>query len=921
MDLISYIKQNYPNIIVNSIDLSEYKDKNAIGFVITDSQLIIGYINKKGQLKKILEPIDVSKFDLSEIKEKIPRVFSGSIDNLEKIITNTNGGLKKIDDKIMGETTIPIVLYNDLTKEYLLIKQQYEKDLQQLISQEKVLKDNQKKCIDSIVSEKDVIIEHIQEFIKQIKTLFLKKDRTIKESRELYEQVTRERDTLLQRLSVLDTVTKDTKAINEIKKELENVTNELYESKFREEFLEKSYAQCKIKISDEKTEIIKGIRMYKDAIREYIKKIREDDITLFDSTKEKMLNEYRVVNETLQELSKNNNNCNEIQLTLNESIAKGILQLNKKEDEILEYRKNNSELTIKNKEQNIVIMQLNKELSEIKALMSLNNSEKIIPKVDYNRCQNTLYTLIKLNNIFKRKIEIISLIEKVMSNPSAKITEEIIANFQDVKGIIYKYIDFLDLDKYINSIYVEYFKNETSMKKIPESFCEELDNLIVYWNENTTIFREQDTRLTNIYEDISNAVRIYVRIKPIFTEEIKSCLKINQGDNTIDIKCNNTKTTLGPYYSIFNETETNLDIYTGNADTVQTTDFKITIPETDENNRGMYNIFNQLQSGYNLLLFAYGSSGSGKSSTLLGERGMNGLIHYGLGNLENIKYMRLRNLFEQSNNLVNINFNKMTGRIHNLVGEIKALRQFSKNETKQFRESLAVDSQIDFNDIKVSELNDLIIQIDNYRREARRIKKTPNNNNSSRSHLYFVFEIVFNNGVIGHLTIVDTAGRESPTDIYNTFLETTKVSLESILAPTGGLSLINNYMKPEYQGVYFAEDILNILKEGFYINETINHLIYYFNFKNDLVTNVVMQSSNLKKYNTIRYYINPKTELTAINDSNNCLTIPILEFLNNLNQDQNKPTKYIMICNVRQEPGYCDQTQKTLEFAESIKSN
>jgi hypothetical protein len=328
-----------------------------------------------------------------------------------------------------------------------------------------------------------------------------------------------------------------------------------------------------------------------------------------------------------------------------------------------------------------------------------------------------------------------------------------------------------------------------------------------------------------------------------------------------------------------------------------------------------------LQSGYNLLLFAYGSSGSGKSSTLLGERGMNGLIHYGLGNLENIKYMRLRNLFEQSNNLVNINFNKMTGRIHNLVGEIKALRQFSKNETKQFRESLAVDSQIDFNDIKVSELNDLIIQIDNYRREARRIKKTPNNNNSSRSHLYFVFEIVFNNGVIGHLTIVDTAGRESPTDIYNTFLETTKVSLESILAPTGGLSLINNYMKPEYQGVYFAEDILNILKEGFYINETINHLIYYFNFKNDLVTNVVMQSSNLKKYNTIRYYINPKTELTAINDSNNCLTIPILEFLNNLNQDQNKPTKYIMICNVRQEPGYCDQTQKTLEFAESIKSN
>jgi hypothetical protein len=75
------------------------------------------------------------------------------------------------------------------------------------------------------------------------------------------------------------------------------------------------------------------------------------------------------------------------------------------------------------------------------------------------------------------------------------------------------------------------------------------------------------------------------------------------------------------------------------------------------------------------------------------------------------------------------------------------------------------------------------------------------------------------------------------------------------------------------------------------------------------------------KYNATRYYINPKTELSSINDSNNCLTIPILEFLNNLNQNRNKSTKYIMICNVRQEPMYCDQTQKTLEFAASIKSN
>jgi hypothetical protein len=916
MDLISYIKKNYPNIIVNSIDLSEYKDKNAIGFIITDDKLIIGYINKKGELKKILEPIDVSQFDLSEIKEKIPRVFSGSISNLEKIITNTNGGLKRVDDKIMREPTIPIVLYNELKKEYILIKQQHETQIQQLLMQESVLKQNQKKCLDSIVYEKEQIIERIKEFVIQIKQLFLQKDRTVKESRELYDQVSREKTQLLERLSLINTTAQEKQ---EIQNELENITQELYESKFREDFLNKSYNQCKVKISEEKNEIIKGIRMYKDAIRDYIKKIRETDSELFETTKEKMLNEYRVVNKTLQELSKNNNNCNEIQMTLNESIAKGILELNKKRDEIAEYKRSNAELIIQNQKQNELLIQLNSELSEIKALINVNQSEKIMPKVDYNRCQNTLYTLIQLNNIFKRKIEIIEKIELVMANPNAKITRDMINNFTEVKSIIYKYINFLDLDRYINSIYLEYFKNEISMKKIPESFCNELDNLILYWNENVLIFKEQDTRLINIYEDISNAVRIYVRIKPIFSENISSCLKINSDTNTIDIKCNNVKTNLGPYYSIFNETETNLDIYTGNPDSVQTTDYHVIIPELETNNRGMYNIFNQLQSGYNVLLFAYGSSGSGKSSTLLGERGMNGLIHYGLGNLENVKYMRLRNLFEQSNNLININFNKITGKIHNLIGEIKPLRHFSKNETRQFRE--IINPEIDFNDIKVSELNDLISEIDIYRREAHRIKKTPNNDNSSRSHLYFVFEIVFTNGTIGHLTIVDTAGRELPTDIYKTFLETDRVSLESILAPTGGLSLINNFMKPEYRGVYFAEDILSILKEGFYINETINHLIYYFNYKNDIATNVVMQSNNLKKYDATRFYINPKTELSSINDSNNCLTIPIMEFLNNLNHNKNKSTKYIMICNVRQELEYCDQTQKTLEFAASIKSN
>jgi hypothetical protein len=36
--------------------------------------------------------------------------------------------------------------------------------------------------------------------------------------------------------------------------------------------------------------------------------------------------------------------------------------------------------------------------------------------------------------------------------------------------------------------------------------------------------------------------------------------------------------------------------------------------------------------------------------------------------------------------------------------------------------------------------------------------------------VYMVFEITFSTGKVGYITIVDTAGRESPMEIYNLFI-------------------------------------------------------------------------------------------------------------------------------------------------------
>jgi hypothetical protein len=173
---------------------------------------------------------------------------------------------------------------------------------------------------------------------------------------------------------------------------------------------------------------------------------------------------------------------------------------------------------------------------------------------------------------------------------------------------------------------------------------------------------------------------------------------------------------------------------------------------------------------------------------------------------------------------------------------------------------------------------------------------------------------------------VDTAGRESPIDIFKTFVDTSKTSLGSIMSPSGKKTIDPRYVKNGLDPAYTPQHIFEVLKEGFYINETINHLTYYFNKKNykEIITG--KQSKNADEYNVSKFYVTPSVEEDLINESNNCLMIPILKFLDKLSgsdtaQGRFKPTKFIMMCMVRQEERYCDQIHETLEFAEKVKSS
>ena len=266
----------------------------------------------------------------------------------------------------------------------------------------------------------------------------------------------------------------------------------------------------------------------------------------------------------------------------------------------------------------------------------------------------------------------------------------------------------------------------------------------------------------------------------------------------------------------------------------------------------------------------------------------------------------------------------ISGTIINLIDN--KLPNFSvyKNFYKDNEVPIVMDKlnneRISLNGLTPSTVTQLIKVIETHRIEAKRIKSTPNNPQSSRSHLFLVFEVVLKNGNRSFFTIIDSAGRESPDDIRETF-----ISGYSLQTAIGLQDIPKDKLKQGDR--YTSKDVIKLLKEGVFINETINHLIWFLNKKAGKTKRDFPKQST-SKYNNEAVYITPKSEYSDDNSfvfkqvaptpNEVILTIPILQFLDNLSEQS--PTKFICICNVRQEPKYSNETLATIRFANDIKS-
>ena len=473
-----------------------------------------------------------------------------------------------------------------------------------------------------------------------------------------------------------------------------------------------------------------------------------------------------------------------------------------------------------------------------------------------------------------------------------------------------------------------------NISKINE-LCKAITDML----SNEKFINEAIDLVTNLNEDLSGAVRVYLRIKKCYET---TCLKdISTTDNkTLSYHDNDNSETTANFYGIFDENMTNQNIFDGS-----TCIKKQECPE-------LKTVINQILQGYNIILFGYGLSGSGKTYTLFGkENGENGVTQLSLVYfINNGATVTLTSIKELQYSDINITTTKKNKDFNDYIAEYKdEVIYYNVNADKTVTYNNTKKSSINISNIK--DINTILNNIQTIRKTKTNIMITPLSPESSRSHIFFTFKIKNGNNE-GSLTICDLGGRENPQTIYNTIVNENTVNMITYL--TSDISEYNLFKKcKEIISDKDKEIILNtlnqeltqkstkkqkqdkididfktakinlekLIKTGMFINETINQLRCYLQKKSDenfqcTTTPVIKRSKESSIYS-----YNPSGFINKDPSKSKIWTI-LDDFSKSKLDDfsKSKKTKYIMMCNLRLDEKYKQDTIDTIKFANSISS-
>lgn len=955
-NLIEYLKHNYPYIITNG-DL----------FYIIENNKIIAFSNGKEVIKlsdkkHITLPKNIKITNIPILKN----IYNLNFTYLSKGEENTL--IKDIKKTLKTSHNYNYdAFYNSDNNTFIYIKKEYQKyinDIIQNMQNDQVLIEI---CKKEIMYNMDYILKRINDYKNDVSHLFLHLiDPNMKITKKFYQQNKNNCNFLLKHLELLEKNEKNEQNDNSENSSLpsslstasvkvpsslstalvkpnlllDNITilkheikklKELYNKDNLYIILQNSYKKrCKKYILHNKDDIIYSIKDYYNKWVNWCdseKCLNKNDIYLY---KKEIIKNSRILQDILKNMISSESNINKsivsvdsmlkhllneqlIYLSLKDNFNKNVIDNNSTFTDTVDRRGGTTESNFfDDSEKNIKY-----RLKKIRELLYLNNNTPI-NNTDIDNKSELVFHFIIFNNIFFRKQRVITELNDIIQNENLVIKDYILNEFYKIKNEFDKHIYFLNLQEIINSPFLQYHKTNSFIERIPETFYNNITNIIYFLNFNILYYRNQDLNILNIIDDLIDDVNIYIRIKPLVGINDKTLLiptKLTENSIILNNK------TYNEFENVFPDYFTNLDVYIGKQDfenryLLEDVNF---LEKLNVVPNGLYNAFNKLQMGYSLFLYGKGISCAGTSYTFFGENDTPGIVQYGLANLKNVSNIKLKYLFEQY--VSNANDKNIKGNIHNLINIVPELdTYFSIDETTQFSE--IIPSYIDTKSLDIKDLQDLCKTIDSHRTKMNRIKELPFGK-SSRSSLYYIFQIESINDddkpFKTYLTVVDSCSQDSPNDIYNTFIKDMYLENLMICDKDEAITFIQNHAKNSIKNDYSPEFIYKCIQESIYNNEALNHFNYYINSKNNYYDNIKYHNFDERDFNKLMYFVNPKSEFHEINRNNNCLTIPIMKFIENISLKKDIiKIKYHLIYNIRTELSSLSQTMHTLYLTQDI---
>jgi hypothetical protein len=566
--IINYIKTNYPKVIFKPFAL---KYKNAIGFIVSDNKLVIGFVNNDGNLCKLAEPIDIGKLgkengnkEIIDIIERIP-VVSGFTENDKKNLLKmfkNDTSLSKVETISKDEHNLIVedlkktlktegeekekykVMYDSKSNEIVLIKGEYEEKIKRLQKQYDELNNQLQICKNTILNKGEEISNIIDKYKLEIREIINDKETKISELDDINKQIKNENKSLQTKLeelikneskiSELDDINKQIKDEN---KSLQTKLEELIKNESKISELDDINKQIKNENKSLQTKVEELIKkegkiselddinkQIKDEnkslqtkVEELIKK--EGKISELDDINKQIKDENKSLQTKLEELIKNEKKLAKEQDEKSNEIQRLKIGVKDVQDKLKDVTRQ-LDIEIENAKMYKLKDQEIKDLKDIIEKMKIKSVEQKMveaklekAKYDFTDCSAIIKSFSNINNEFYRRQNVIRRLDQLIET-IPNIDRDILEKYTILKNDINSYINNFDFNKYTKDDLFLKLSNPVTKEQVSDDdtreYCNKLQDINNKWNINVNDFVEQ----TRILDDIVNYFDNLLNVPP-----------------------------------------------------------------------------------------------------------------------------------------------------------------------------------------------------------------------------------------------------------------------------------------------------------------------------------------------------------------------------------------------------------------------